>query len=264
MKFIQTLILTLLCASLVYFGFIYVSQMNQVKKTASSQEEAKEKENDTALAAKETRSTKKTDSTTHTLKGSKKAMDVILYNQMDAPRLYNGCEVTSLAMLLHYSGYKEVTKNTLANEIKRVPLNYENGLKGNPEDGFVGDMENGPGLGVYHGPIYQLAKKYAGNQAVDLTGKSVKKAIYESLEKGYPVWVITTSTFAKTDNIETWNTPNGKIDVSFKMHSVVITGYDKEHVYLNNPYGEKNQKVDRDQFEESWKQMGSQAVIIKT
>lgn len=143
MKFIQTLILTLLCACLVYFGFIYVSQIDQVKKTASPQEAAKEKENDTALAAEETRSTKKAETTHHSLKGSKKAMDVILYNQMDAPRLYNGCEVTSLAMLLHYSGYEQVTKNALANEIKRVPLNYENGLKGDPHDGFVGDMENG-------------------------------------------------------------------------------------------------------------------------
>lgn len=262
MKFIQTLILTLLCACLVYFGFIYISQFDQVKKTTSPQE-AKEKENDTALAAEETRSTKKTETTQSSLKGNKKAMDVILFNQMDAPKLYNGCEVTSLAMLLHYSGYEHITKNALANEIKRVPLNYENGLKGDPHDGFVGDMENGPGLGVYHEPIYQLAKKYVGNQAVDLTGKPVKKAIYQSLEKGYPVWVITTSTFAKTDNIETWNTPNGKIDISFNMHSVVITGYDKDHVYLNNPYGEKNQKVDREQFEDSWKQMGSQAIIIK-
>ncbi|MFS3914973.1 C39 family peptidase [Bacillus australimaris] len=263
MKFIQTFILTLLCACLVYFGFIYVSQFDQVKKTASPQESAKEKDNDTALSAEETRSTKKTETTQHSLKGSKQAMDVILYNQMDAPRLYNGCEVTSLAMLLHYSGYEHVTKNALANEIKRVPLNYENGLKGDPHDGFVGDMENGPGLGVYHEPIYQLAKKYAGDQVVDLTGKPVKKAIYQSLEKGYPVWVITTSTFDKTDNIETWNTPNGKIDVSFNEHSVVITGYDKEHVYLNNPYGQKNQKVDRDRFEDSWEQMGSQAIIIK-
>lgn len=262
MKFIQTLILTLLCACLVYFGFIFISQFDQVKKTTSPQE-AKEKENDTALAAEETRSTKKTETTHSSLKGNKNAMDVILFNQMDAPKLYNGCEVTSLAMLLHYSGYEHITKNALANKIKRVPLNYENGLKGDPHDGFVGDMENGPGLGVYHEPIYQLAKKYVGNQAVDLTGKPVKKAIYQSLEKGYPVWVITTSTFAKTDNIETWNTPNGKIDISFNMHSVVITGYDKDHVYLNNPYGEKNQKVDREQFEDSWKQMGSQAIIIK-
>lgn len=262
MKFIQTLILTLLCACLVYFGFIFISQFDQVKKTTSPQE-AKEKENDTALAAEEARSTKKTETTQSSLKGNKKAMDVILFNQMDAPKLYNGCEVTSLAMLLHYSGYEHITKNALANEMKRIPLNYENGLKGDPHDGFVGDMENGPGLGVYHEPIYQLAKKYVGNQAVDLTGKPVKKAIYQSLEKGYPVWVITTSTFAKTDNIETWNTPNGKIDISFNMHSVVITGYDKDHVYLNNPYGEKNQKVDREQFEDSWKQMGSQAIIIK-
>ncbi|WP_353854492.1 C39 family peptidase [Bacillus sp. Bos-x628] len=261
MKFIQTFTLTLLCACLVYLGFIYFSQTDQVKKTASPGEVGKK--NDTALSADETSSTKKKNSSHKSLKGSKKAMDVILYNQMDDPQLYNGCEVTSLAMLLHYSGYKQVTKNRLANEIERVPLNYENGLKGDPHEGFVGDMENGPGLGVYHEPIYQLAKKYAGRQAVDLTGKSVKKAIYQPLEKGYPVWVITTSTFQETDNMETWNTPNGKIDVSFNMHSVVITGYDDEHIYLNNPYGQKNQQVDRDQFEASWKQMGSQAIIIQ-
>lgn len=65
MKFIQTLILTLLCACLVYFGFIYVTQIDQVKKAASPHEAAKEKENDTALAAEETRSTKK--QTTHIL-----------------------------------------------------------------------------------------------------------------------------------------------------------------------------------------------------
>ena len=61
MKFIQTLTLTLLCACLVYFGFIYISQIDQVKKTASLHEAAKE--NETALAAEETRSTKKTETT---------------------------------------------------------------------------------------------------------------------------------------------------------------------------------------------------------
>ena len=99
---------------------------------------------------------------------------------MDPPKLYNGCEVTSLAMILNYSGYS-VTKTELANEVKRVPLQYENGLKGNPNDGFVGDMENGPGLSVYHGPIYDLAHSYAGNKAVDLTGSEPGK-IYEQLE----------------------------------------------------------------------------------
>lgn len=258
MKFIQTFILTLLSACLIYLGFIFFSQIDQVRQADSSHAS---KDNDTSLAAEEAQSTDKTNATN--LKGSKKAMDVILYNQMDAPKLYNGCEVTSLAMLLHYTGYTQVTKNTLANEVKHVPLNYENGLKGDPRDGFVGDMADGPGLSVYHEPIVELAEKYVGNQVVDLTGKPVQNAIYQPLEKGYPVWVITTSTFQKTDNIETWNTPNGKIDVSFNVHSVVITGYDDDHVYLNNPYGQKNQQVDRERFEESWEQMGSQAIIIQ-
>src|SRR4051794_5811406 len=83
-------------------------------------------------------------------------LDVPLLNQMDAPRLFNGCEVTSLAMLLQYWGI-HVTKNELAAQIPRVPLQYSNGKSGNPNMGFVGNMEDGPGLGVYHGPIFYLA-----------------------------------------------------------------------------------------------------------
>jgi uncharacterized protein YvpB len=47
------------------------------------------------------------------------------------------------------------------------------------------------------------------------------------------------------------------------MHSVVMTGYDQESIYLNNPYGTKNQKVDKDNFIKSWQQMGSQAIVIE-
>ena len=60
-------------------------------------------------------------------------------------------------MVLNYAGY-DVTKNTLANQVATVPLTYSSGLKGDPNDGFVGDMANGPGPGVYHRPIYQVAK----------------------------------------------------------------------------------------------------------
>ena len=62
-------------------------------------------------------------------KTKSKILNVPLINQLDAPRLYNGCEVTSLAMVLNYNGYY-VTKNELANNIKTVPLTYPNGLKG--------------------------------------------------------------------------------------------------------------------------------------
>jgi uncharacterized protein YvpB len=195
-----------------------------------------------------------------TLPAAAKISDVPLINQMDDPRLYNGCEVTSMAMIFNYHGM-DVTKNELADKIKRVPLTYRNNLKGNPHDGFVGDMKNGPGLSVYHEPMQELAAQYVGTRAVDISGSPVRE-LYRYIAEGLPVWIITTSNLAPVDNFEKWKTPSGEIDVSFNVHSVTVTGYDKDAVYVNNPYGQKNQKVDKKDFEAAWKQMGSQAIVI--
>jgi uncharacterized protein YvpB len=189
-------------------------------------------------------------------------LDVPLLKQMDAPRLYNGCEVTSLAMLLNY--YKiMVTKNDLADKISRVPLKYGDGKNGNPNVGFVGNMEDGPGLGVYHEPIFKLAQSYAvGFTVTDLT-KQPFSVLLEKVGQGSPVWIITTASFSPTSEMRTWNTPQGPVDVTYKMHSVVITGYDQDSIYINDPYGFKNRKVDRENFIKAWEQMGSQAVVVE-
>lgn len=190
-----------------------------------------------------------------------KILDVSLLNQNDAPRLYNGCEVTSLAMILNFNGY-HVTKNELANNIATVPLTYRNGQKGNPNVGFVGNMVSGPGYAVYNGPIYNLAKRYAGNKVVNLTGSSFAD-ILTRVKAGEPVWIITTSSFAPVSDFKTWNTPQGTIKITFSEHSVVITGYDDDYIYINNPYGQKNQKLNRRRFEAAWEQMGKQAIVIE-
>ena len=188
-------------------------------------------------------------------------LDVPLINQMDQPMLYNGCEITSLAMILNYHGVK-VTKNELANKVKKVPLTYNDGKKGNPNAGFVGDMAHGPGLGVYNGPVLELAQKYVGDRAVNLTNHSFDEVL-EEVGKGLPVWIITTSRFAPVSVFQTWNTPQGKIKITFSEHSVVITGYDEKYIYINNPYGVKNQKLNRASFIKAWEQMGKQAIVIK-
>lgn len=190
----------------------------------------------------------------------KMVLDVPLINQMDHPRLYNGCEVTSLTMILNYKGIS-VSKNDLANEIKRVPFRYENGQRGNPNEGFVGNMEDGPGLGVYHGPLLELAQQYVGNRARDLTGKAFDLVLEELAEEN-PIWVIVPSRFVPVSNFSTWDTPQGPVDVTFSMHSVVITGFDEDNVYINDPYGAKNRRVNKDSFIKAWEQMGSQAIVI--
>jgi uncharacterized protein YvpB len=186
-------------------------------------------------------------------------LNVPLINQMDPPRLKSGCEVTSLAMILNYKGI-QVTKNQLAQEIAKVPLRYDKNNYGNPNFGFVGNMEEG-GLGVYHGPMIELAKRYVQDRVTDLTNQPFDVLLNE-VSEGNPVWILTTKTFAPVSDFMSWQTPQGPVDVTYSMHSVVITGFDQEYIYVNNPYGTKNQQFERDSFMRAWEQMGKQAIVI--
>jgi uncharacterized protein YvpB len=188
-------------------------------------------------------------------------LNVPLINQLDKPMLKNGCEVTSLAMLLNYSGIN-VTKNQLANEIAKVPIKDTPNIMGNPNYGFVGDMANGPGYFVYNGPIFDLAQKYVGKRAVNLTNSPFIDLL-KKVRKGYPVWVITTTNFQPDVKFEPWETKQGVIYITLNEHSVVITGFDEHFIYVNDPYGSKNRKVDRSSFIDSWEVMGKQAIVIE-
>lgn len=185
------------------------------------------------------------------------------------PELPRGCEVTSLAMLLQYANVN-VDKMTLAKQIKKdtTPYKVEAGkiYYGNPNDGFIGNMYTykEPGLGVYHKPIKELAETYLPGKILDLTGGSFKE-LKIHLSDNRPVWVIINTTYKKLspNQFQTWHTPTGIIDVTFKEHSVLVTGYDKDYVYFNDPLtGEKNKKAPKTDFEESWVQMGRQAITF--
>lgn len=194
---------------------------------------------------------------------AKKYLDVPLINQMDEPSLYNGCEVASLAMILNYIG-SDVTKNELADSIPSVPFLDEDGLYGDPNDGFVGSISGESiGYSVYHQPVFALAQAFATKpeNVLDLTGESFEQVLLE-VNSGHPVWTIATVTYAPTYDMEEWETPNGLVDISWNVHSVVITGFDQENVYVNDPYGEKDKAVDRTEFQAAWEQMGRQAIII--
>ncbi|UTI42194.1 C39 family peptidase [Niallia sp. RD1] len=196
-------------------------------------------------------------------------LDAPIINQL--PDLPRGCEVTSLAMLLQYADI-DVDKMTLAKQIKKdtTPYSRENGkiYYGNPNDGFIGDMYSlsGPGLGVYHKPIAALAEKYLPGSIIDFTGSDFEE-IKNHLSNNRPVWVITNSTFKKLPDSEfrTWHTPSGTVKITYSEHSVLITGYDETYIYFNDPLtGEKNKKAPITDFEESWVQMGSQAITINS
>lgn len=183
------------------------------------------------------------------------------------PELPRGCEVTSLAMLINYCGI-ETDKLILAEKIKRDTTQRELKNKkvywGNPNNGFIGDMYDikKPGLGVYHSPIFELLAQYFPTRAVDLTGCEFEDLKW-LLANNIPVWVIINSTYAPLPDKSfiTWNTPDGAIKITYREHSALITGYDEQYIYLNDPLFSQT-KTAYEPFVKCWEQMGNQAVTL--
>lgn len=189
-------------------------------------------------------------------------LDVPLENQM--PDLPNGCEVTSLSMLMNYYGVK-VNKNELAENIQHVDFFTDCGkYRGNPNQGFVGHMSiANAGWCVYNGPLYNVARKYT-THIENITGSDFL-SLLKLVSIGHPVLIITTTTFNRVNDMQTWDTNTGKVNVTPSSHACVITGYSKPKkvVYVNNPYGYKNQPVNWKNLQASYNQQGRQALYIR-
>ena len=189
-------------------------------------------------------------------------LNVPLENQM--PDLPNGCEVTSLSMVMNYYGIK-VSKNELAETIQHVDSFTDGGkYRGNPHQGFVGHMTiANAGWCVYNEPLYNVARKYTSH-IENITGSDFL-SLLKLVSTGHPVMIITTTTFNKVNNMQTWDTNTGKVNVTPSSHACVITGYSKPKkvVYVNNPYGYKNQPVNWKNLQASYNQQGRQALYIR-
>jgi len=181
------------------------------------------------------------------------------------PELNNGCEVSSLAMLLQYDGF-EVDKMELVQEMKLdpTPLKTDDDGNiiswGNPNSGFVGDVTGKQkGYGIYHAPLFALLKEYIPT-AVDLTGQKFQE-LERQISQGIPVVAWVTVNYQIPTVWINWETPQGPFRATLSEHCVLITGYDSDNVYVNDPLsGSSNVKVNKKQFEETWKAMGSQAI----
>ena len=189
-------------------------------------------------------------------------LDVPLENQM--PDLPNGCEVTSLSMLMNYYGIK-VNKNELAENIQHVDFFTDGGkYRGNPNQGFVGHMSiANAGWCVYNGPLYNVARKYT-THIENITGNDFL-SLLKLVSNGHPVLIITTTTFNRVNDMQTWDTNTGKVNVTPSSHACVITGYSKPKkvIYVNNPYGYKNQPVNWKNLQASYNQQGRQVLYIR-
>lgn len=179
------------------------------------------------------------------------------------PDLPNGCEVTSLSMLLNYYDI-DVSKLELSSNIKHVSSFIGNNYRGNPHEGFVGYMSiKNAGWCVYNEPLYNVARKYT-KRIRNYSGNDFVRVL-KLVSKGHPVMIITTLKFDRVNDMQTWQTKQGKVHVTPSSHACVITGYNKKKriVYVNDPYGVKNKKVSLKKIEASYNQQGKQALYVQ-
>ncbi len=193
------------------------------------------------------------------------------------PQLPNGCEVTSLAMLMTAVGHPE-SKMTLAREMPKDPtklvLTSTTTAKGtvvhhvvywgNPNVGFVGDVyQAGEGYGIYHGPMYHFLNHLLPGRAEDLTGSPFSRILHH-VSEGIPVELWTTTTFAPTNDWVTWESPEGLVRATPFEHAVLLVGYSPGYLYVNNPLnGQAAEKIPEAPFLQSWIQLGRQAITVK-
>lgn len=191
-------------------------------------------------------------------------------NITQKPQLPNGCEATSLAILLNYLGYSADKQDLAYNYLPLQPFEYADGTYygGNPDYVYVGNP-GGNGYYCYARPLAMAANQYLANQAspyqaLDCTGLT-EEDLVALVASGHPVIVWKTIDHAAPRSREhlAWTLPvSGELYAPLvNLHVVVLCGYDTESFYFCDPL-QLAPTMGRALFMDLFVQMGSRAVAI--
>lgn len=169
--------------------------------------------------------------------------------QLQNPELPNGCEVTSLAMLLTAAGYP-VDKLELYEYLPREEFSYSGSarLGPNPQEAFAGDPASASG---------------GSAEMVNLTGLE-QSQLNALLEEGTPLVVWITQEYEEPAYREsfTWTLPDSTQYIPYdNLHCVVVVGTEGDAYRVADPI-RGWQSVDQEAFWKSFDGMGRRAVTV--
>lgn len=177
------------------------------------------------------------------------------------------CEVSALRMALNFLG-NNVTEEELIGGLSfsSPALRTAENVWGDPEEGFVGDVNGsvhfGTGYGVYAAPISKLADQYADAEVMESPNL---EDILEEVEDGNPViaWGIISNR-----NFMFWYSEQERIISAYPgEHARVVIGYvgnrkSPYKIILMDPlYGKISLPTQR--FIDDWALFNNMAVVIK-
>ena len=147
---------------------------------------------------------------------------------------------------------------------------YKDGLLIGPDTNeyFIGNPHTNRGRALQcFAPVIEkavndyLSSVKSERRAQAIVGKDLEY-FYSYLHSGHPVCIWATISMVKAAKVQGWYNDSMELVTSYRnIHCLVMTGYDEQYVYVADPLG-KFTKVDRELFEDRYKSVGSQAVVL--
>ncbi|MDE6834754.1 MAG: C39 family peptidase [Ruminococcus sp.] len=206
----------------------------------------------------------------------KMLIDVPYYSQHDYP---TGCELVSTSMLLAFLGFDikagELIEKGYLNAVDITKDSKGRKRGGDPDKVFIGNPEKNTGYGCYSGAVEYALNKYLKPQEhklnkkyeiTDLKGMELSEICAEYVSEGVPVIVWASidmkPTFINLANSWIIEKTGERYLWKSNEHCLVLTGYDEEYYYFNDPLAQKDTPYLKRLVERRYGEMGMQAIAV--
>ncbi len=184
------------------------------------------------------------------------------------PEFPTGCESVSAVMVLKFLG-EDISAAKFIDEY--LPKNAEFYWKWtkrygpSPYEFFIGN----PGTSASYGCMAPVIEKalcdyFGGSDRVrNTTGTELSQLCKEYIDNNIPVIVWATINMLETVPKNSWYLSDGKrFTWPGNEHCMVLTGYDSESYYFNDPYAGKVVKYEKETVEQRYSELGKQSIAV--
>lgn len=199
--------------------------------------------------------------------------DIPLLNQN--PDYPNGCEAVSATMLLNYYKIDITVQEFIEHYLMKDNVYEKDGKRygPNPASYYAGDPKDKKrGWGVFEPVIEDAIQKVLMDYSNDpnfipilVKGSESYQPLDFYMNERKPIMIWTTIDYEEVNEVYEWISYDKKNTYTYPKngHAVIITGFDENYYYVNDPLEEeRNIPVERNKLEKSFDSMGRQVIQL--
>ncbi len=184
------------------------------------------------------------------------------------PGFPTGCESVSAVMVLQYYNNDISVDEFVDNYLnsRGCYQDEENNLHGPaPWEYFVGSPREKWSFGCYAPVIEDAVTRINGENGVEnTTGYELDELCSQYIDKGKPVLVWASMGMKPTKEGRSWWLESGEQFTWISgEHCLVLTGYDEEYYYFNDPLVGQNIPYKKEVVRERYQELGMQSLVVQ-